>query len=141
LLKPGHRAGAPAIRLILKALPIPPAPARRPERTWRQFLHVHAIAMLAADFFHGDCAVTLRRLSCLVVTVAGSRSAHILGSPHTRTGPGPTPQIRTLLIESEVTDPMLISRRTTPCGQSWPTMPVLQPTAATPQPRIPPAPA
>ena len=40
----------------------PPAPKRRTDTTWRQFLHVQAATMLAVAFFHVDCAVTLRRL-------------------------------------------------------------------------------
>ena len=64
--------GAPAIRRVLKARKMPPAPQRHTGTTWRQFLHVQAAAMLAVGFYV-ECSVTLRRLSCLFVIEAGSR--------------------------------------------------------------------
>jgi hypothetical protein len=79
LLKLGHRISASTIRRVLKTRGIPPAPKRHTDTTWRQFLHAQAATMLAADVFHVDCAVTLRRLYCLFVIEIGSRYLHILG--------------------------------------------------------------
>jgi putative transposase len=79
LLKLGYRVGASTIRRVLKALGIPPAPKRRTDATWRQVLHTQASTMLATDFFHVDCAVTLQRLYCLFIMEVGSRYLHILG--------------------------------------------------------------
>ena len=99
LLKLGHRVSASTIRRVLKALKIPPAPRRRTDTTWRQFLHAQAATMLAADFFHVDCAVTLQRLYGFFVIEVGSRYVHILGVTANPDGPWTAQQIRNLLID------------------------------------------
>ena len=62
--------------VVLKRLRIPPAP-QRGHTTWRQFLRTQASTMLACDFFHVDCAMTLHRLYAFLVLEAGTCHVHV----------------------------------------------------------------
>jgi putative transposase len=73
----GHRIGAGTIRKILRSHGIPPPAAR--DDCWRSFLRAHAATILAVDFFHIDCAVSLTRLYVAFVIEHGTRHVHLLG--------------------------------------------------------------
>jgi len=98
LLGLGYRAGASTVRRVLKRLRIPPAP-QRSRSTWRQFLHTQAATMLACDFFHVDCAVTMRRLYVFFVIEVGTRHVHVLGVTAHPDGAWTVQQARSLLID------------------------------------------
>ena len=86
------------MRRILKRLRIPPAP-QRSRTTWRQFLRSQASTMLACDFFHVDCAVTLRRVCVFFVIEVGTRHVHVLDVTARPDGAWTTQQARTLLMD------------------------------------------
>jgi putative transposase len=98
LLGLGIQVGASTVRRVLKRLRIPPAPQRdRP--AWRRFLRTQAATILACDFFHVDCAVTLRRVYVFLVLEVGTRHVHVLGVTAHPDGAWTVQQARNLLMD------------------------------------------
>ena len=79
LRKLGYHVSRASIQRLLRRRRIPPAPQRE-QTTWRQFLRTQAGTMLACDFLHVDCAVTLKRVYVFFVIEVGTRYVHVLGT-------------------------------------------------------------
>ena len=73
---------------------------RRPDPTWRQFLHARAAGILAVDFLHVD-TVLLRRLYVLVFIEHGTRRMHLGGVTANPTGQWTVQQARNLALSLE----------------------------------------
>jgi hypothetical protein len=78
---------------------IPPAPTRHTDPGGRLFLRMRVTSMLAVDFFHVDCAVTLRWVYVLFALEVADRYLHVPGVTAHPDGPWTTQQARNLVMD------------------------------------------
>ena len=90
----GHRVAASTIRKILRARRVPPPSGH--DGSWGVFLRAHAATLLAADFFHVDCALTLSRLYVAFAIELKTRRVHLPGITRHPTGRWATQLARNL---------------------------------------------
>ncbi|MFG1710669.1 hypothetical protein ACFLIM_46655 [Nonomuraea sp. M3C6] len=77
---------------------VDPAP-RRSGPSWRQFLTAQAEGIIASDFLHADCALTLKWRYVLIFVEHGTRRLHIAGATAHPTGLWVAQQARNLAME------------------------------------------
>jgi hypothetical protein len=75
--------------------------------------------MSAVDFFHVDCAVSLKRIYVFFALEVGDRYVHILGATSHPTGAWPTQQARNLLIDLDEYERAAEGRRSAFVAEFW----------------------
>jgi hypothetical protein len=122
----GHRIAAWTIRRILRAHCIPPPSGH--DESWRIFLRAHAATLLAAGFFHVDCAVTLTRLYIAFVIELKTRRVHLPGITR-----HPTSQRATQLLARKLAAGGEVITRAWPATVTDPRLPAMQSRATAPR--------
>ncbi|QQQ74167.1 hypothetical protein IOD16_23445 [Saccharothrix sp. 6-C] len=89
---------------MLKRLRVSPEPQRDTHMAWRRFLRARAAGLLTCDFFHIDCAVTLKRVSVFFVMKVAGCHVHVLGTTTDPDGTWTAQQARNLLMDPEGDD-------------------------------------